>query len=96
MKQRRLVIVAVWAISVGTAFVLVDPALAQSLAPITNKVNASTQQLVAIGQAAGGLTAAGAFLGWMMNKINFQWLMSIAGGGAGLAGISTIAGFVNS
>lgn len=73
-----------------------DAALAQSLAPITNKVTSGTTQLVGIGQAAGGLTAAGAMIGWMFNFINWKWLAAIGGGGAGLASISTIQGWVNS
>lgn len=73
-----------------------DGALAQSLAPITNKVNSARNELVSIGQAAGGVAAAASCVGWMFNVVSPKWAAGIGLGGAGLAGISTIASYVNS
>lgn len=89
-------VVAATLVSLIVVAVSIDPAMAQSLAPITNKVNSARTELVSIGQALGGLAAAGACVGWMFNVISPKWAGGIGLGGAGLAGISTISGFVNS
>lgn len=75
---------------------IAEPALAQSLQPITNKATTLTTNLVTIGQAGGGVAAAAAAIGAMANKLDMAWAIKIFAGGATLAGLSTVLGFVNS
>lgn len=97
MRCSKILTDSILAISMACVGVIAaEPAIAQSLAPITNKVTNIMQQAVSVGQVGGGAAAAVAMGLWMANKMDVAWMLRIALGGAGLTGISTVAGWVNS